>query len=87
LTSRRLARDPRVALLTMPWLNNLILIERQRPFIETTVREILFDGYSVTFLINLKRQLAMFGVNIEIQDTFGFFLNVCTIHIKILIIQ
>lgn len=62
--------------LIMPVLQNLMVIDNQQLFIKKKVRELLFDGYRISFLHNLKEQLKTFGISLQLQDTFGFFLNV-----------
>lgn len=61
--------------LIMPILDNLMVISNQQLFIKKKVREILFDGYQISFVHELIQQLKTFGVSIQLQDNFGFFLN------------
>ena len=81
MLSKNLANSP-IKNSAMSWLNNLLSFEEQYPFIEKSVREILFDGYSVSFLRNLKKQFSSFGFDLPIQDTFGLFWKVNILKVQ-----
>lgn len=62
--------------IVFPILEKLITGDGQNLFTKRTVREVLFDGYQISFLARLKEELNRYDISLKLQDRFGFFLGV-----------
>ncbi|XP_074598787.1 lysosome membrane protein 2-like [Brevipalpus obovatus] len=57
-------------------VENLMKSDNQKLYTKRSVREILFEGYQIGFIAELKKKLASFGITqLNLPDTFGLFLG------------